>query len=161
VIYICEHSDDGGMGIVVNRPMDVSMGDIFSEVKIKDANPQAAEPFALCGGPMQVERGFVIHPFDDQWQSSLHVEDKISVTTSIDILEALAHGGGPKEHCVALGYAAWEPGQLEQELLANDWLTCEADDAILFHVPFKQRWEACAQLLGVNIHTISPESGNA
>ncbi|UTF59288.1 YqgE/AlgH family protein [Gilvimarinus sp. DA14] len=162
VTYICEHSDDGAMGIVINLPMDLTLGDIYQQLELSLEHSSAERP-ALAGGPVSVERGFVLHPncANQQWQSSIQVSPDISLTASRDILEAMAEGRGPENSLVALGYAGWEKGQLEQEIADNAWLTVPADQQILFHTPTEQRWAAAARNLGIDLNLISSVAGHA
>lgn len=162
ITYMCEHSDQGAMGIVVNRPLDLTYSDIFEHLEIDEFNRNDARP-VLAGGPVQTDRGFVLHRRQTRWawQSMLNVTDEVSVTTSRDILDALARGEGPAEALIALGYAGWSPGQLEQEIAANSWLTLTADPGILFDVPMEQRAHAAARQLGINLDLLSASSGHA
>ncbi len=161
VTYICEHNERGAMGIVVNRPIGLELGDILVQMDIADvAEPVRRLPVYL-GGPVQPERGFVLHPHDRLWGSTLQVSNEISVTTSRDILEAMAAGQGPQHALVALGYAGWGEGQLESELSANTWLSSRADPQIIFELPLEQRWQAAASLLGIDLSLISGDAGHA
>lgn len=161
VTYICEHNDDGAMGIVINRPLDLHLGDVLSHMDIKAKGQQIAKLPVVLGGPVQRERGFVLHQPSTDWDATLHVTDEIGVTTSRDILTAIAHGEGPQQILVALGYAGWAPGQLEQEMVDNAWLSGPADLEILFDLPYQARWEAAAALLGIDLLTLSDEVGHA
>lgn len=159
--YICEHSEEGAMGIVVNRPLSLTLRDVFEHLEIS-VRPDAGDEPVLAGGPVQTDRGFVLHRHADrEWDSTLHVEGDISLTTSRDILEALAQAEGPAEHLLALGYAGWSAGQLEEELAANAWLTLPADSDILFAVPAQERLNAAAARLGVDLALISTTAGHA
>nr|WP_051084100.1 YqgE/AlgH family protein [Gilvimarinus chinensis] len=162
VTYICEHSNEGAMGIVVNLPMDLTLKDIYEQLELS-TNHDSAEHPALAGGPVSVERGFVLHPTNSEqsWQSTIQVSADISLTASRDILEAMAEGRGPENTLVALGYAGWETGQLEQEIIDNAWLTVPADQQILFHTPTEQRWAAAARNLGIDLNLISSVAGHA
>jgi putative transcriptional regulator len=162
VTYVCEHNDEGALGIIVNRPSSMSLGEILEQMELKPSDPGLAALPVLQGGPVQPERGFVIH--DDggvEYGSTLAVPDGLQVTTSRDILVAMAEGRGPKRAVVALGYAGWGAGQLEAELTANAWLTVPASADIIFQVPYERRWESAAALLGVDMATLSPEAGHA
>jgi putative transcriptional regulator len=162
VTYVCEHNDDGALGIIVNRPTDMSLGDILAQLELEVSDPSLAAQPVLQGGPVQPERGFVIHEDGGQaFSATLAVPDGLKVTTSRDILVALAEGHGPPRAVVALGYAGWGAGQLEAEMVANAWLTVPATPDIIFSVPFERRWEAAAALLGVNIAALSSEAGHA
>ncbi|MBW7930656.1 MAG: YqgE/AlgH family protein [Gammaproteobacteria bacterium] len=161
VSYICEHTDQGALGIIINRPMDLSLGEVFDQLSLEVASPATASQPVLRGGPVQVERGFVLHDPGGSWDSTVAVSDTIHLTTSQDILGALARGTGPGRALMALGYAGWGAGQLEAEIGANAWLSVPATDALLFDTPFEARWAAAAGLLGINLATISPEAGHA
>ena len=161
VTYICEHNEQGAMGIVVNRPTNLHLNDILDQLDITDIDLGSGEEFIYIGGPVQPERGFVLHGDGRDWDSTLKVTAEISVTTSKDILESIAAGNGPNHHLVALGYAGWAGGQLEQEISANAWLSGPADSQIIFNTPAEQRWKAAAQLLGVDLNLISGDAGHA
>lgn len=161
VTLICEHNAQGALGLVVNRPMRMRFADVFEQLELKSDNRGLQETAILQGGPVQPDRGFVIHRAGTGWDSTLVVSEQIHVTTSRDILSALAAGYGPDPVCMALGYAGWEAGQLEAEVSQNAWLTVPADDRILFNTPYEQRWQAAAQLLGVNLSALSPQAGHA
>jgi putative transcriptional regulator len=161
VTYICEHSDHGAMGIVLNRPTDLRLADVLKHMEIDGGLGDAGEQIVYLGGPVEEERGFVLHTHTEPWDSTLAITDEISVTTSRDILEAMAHGRGPNQTFVALGYAGWGAGQLEQELQQNAWLSGPSDQSILFELPADQRWEAAARLLGVDVNLLSGDAGHA
>ena len=161
VTYICEHNDQGAMGIVLNRPTDLSLSDVLKHMDIEGGLGDAGEQIVYLGGPVEEERGFVLHSHSPPWDSTLAVNDDISVTTSRDILEAMARGDGPAHTLVALGYAGWGAGQLERELQENAWLSGPSDESILFELPPDQRWEAAARLLGVDVNLLSSEAGHA
>jgi putative transcriptional regulator len=161
ITYICEHNDEGAMGIVVNRPMELHLNDILHQLDIADAASVLGEEVIYIGGPVQPERGFVLHSGDKSWDSTLRITPQISVTTSRDILESIAAGEGPEQRLIALGYAGWAGGQLEQEISANSWLSGPADTQILFHMPPEKRWRAAAQLLGVDLDLLSSDVGHA
>jgi putative transcriptional regulator len=161
VTYICEHNDDGAMGIVVNRPMELHLNDILQQLDIADAASILGEEVIYVGGPVQPERGFVLHTGDKRWDSTLRITPQISVTTSRDILESIAAGEGPENRLIALGYAGWAGGQLEEEISANSWLSGPADPEILFQLPPEKRWRAAAQLLGVDLDLLSSDVGHA
>jgi putative transcriptional regulator len=161
VTYICEHGDHGAMGIVLNRPTDLRLADVLKHMEIEGGLGEAGEQTVFLGGPVEEERGFVLHTHSDPWDSTLEINDEISITTSRDILEAMARGEGPGQTLVALGYAGWGAGQLEQEMQQNAWLSGPADQSILFELPAEQRWEAAARLLGVDVNLLSSEAGHA
>jgi putative transcriptional regulator len=161
VTYICEHSDQGAMGIVINRPMDIRLGEVLSQLDIDSDDPRVLGATVYLGGPVQPERGFVLHSAGEPFESTLTITPDISVTTSRDVLEAIAAGRGPQHSLIALGYAGWAAGQLEDEISANSWLSGPADDHILFRMPNEARWLAAAQLLGVDLNLLSGEAGHA
>jgi putative transcriptional regulator len=161
VTYICEHNEDGALGIVINRPLEIDLGEIFQQLALEAADPDLVRQPVMRGGPVQVERGFILHEPSKAWDSTVEVSDTVHLTTSQDILVAMARGSGPRRALMALGYAGWGAGQLEAELVANAWLSVPASPAIIFDTPFKSRWTAAAALLGINMATISPEAGHA
>ena len=161
VTYICEHNDEGAMGIVINNPINLSVREIFEQLDIESANTSFGNQEIYLGGPVSEDRGFILHKKGGNWTSTLKINDEISITTSRDILEAMARGEGPEETLVALGYAGWAPGQLEGELAQNAWLSGPADTDIIFKLPAEKRWHAAAQLLGVDLSLLSTEAGHA
>lgn len=161
VTLICEHSDKGAMGIVVNRMTDLRLGDIFEQLSIDPAKASNTESIVYLGGPVQNNRGFVLHEPLGNWESTLTVTDNLGVSTSRDVLEAIAHNRGPDKYMVALGYAGWGAGQLEREISENSWLSGPASREIIFNLPVEHRWKAAARLMGVNLSTLSGEAGHA
>ncbi len=161
VALVCDHSRHGALALIVNKPLPMRMGEIFDQLEIQVERGPLTERQVLRGGPMQTDRGFVLHPAGGRWDSTLKVSDHIHVTTSRDILAAIARGEGPAEAVVALGYAGWDGGQLETEIRANVWLNAPVDAAIIFDLPFESRWDAAGRLLGVDLSRISPTSGHA
>lgn len=161
VALICQHDDNGAMGVVVNRPSDYTLGEVFSQMGIACADQQLCAQLVLHGGPVHPERGFVIHDDPRLWDSSLSVGGGLYLTTSRDILEAMADGRGPGNVKVALGCAGWGAGQLESELAENSWLTVPADAELLFVLPFEQRWQAAAGRIGVDLFRLTDYSGHA
>jgi putative transcriptional regulator len=161
VTYLFEHNADGAMGIIINRPMRMPLGDVFDQLKLPCENPVLVGQQVLQGGPVQPEQGFVIHPAGGDWEYSVQVSEEIHVTTSRDILAAMARGAGPASALVALGYAGWGAGQLETELTNNTWINVPVDQRVLFDLPFDQRWRAAAGILGVDLSKMSPEAGHA
>jgi putative transcriptional regulator len=154
VTLICQHSDEGAMGLIINRPSEWRLGD-----QVPD---HVARQIVLAGGPVQNERGFVLHAPGDVWDSSAALSDELVLTTSRDVLQAIAAGRGPARYVVLLGYAGWSAGQLEQEVRDNAWLTVAPDDnGILFDTPLERRWDASARLLGVDINLLSSTAGHA
>jgi putative transcriptional regulator len=161
VTFLFEHNADGAMGIIINRPTRMPLGDIFDQLKLSCDDPILIGQQVVQGGPVQPEQGFVIHPAGGDWEYSVQVSEQIHVTTSRDILAAMASGHGPRTSLVALGYAGWGAGQLESELTNNTWLTVPVEPRVLFDLPFDQRWRAAAGILGVDLSKMSPEAGHA
>ncbi|HEY4731614.1 MAG TPA: YqgE/AlgH family protein [Gammaproteobacteria bacterium] len=161
VTYICEHNEEGCMGIMINRPLDISLGEVLRQLDIHTDDPQLIKQTVYLGGPVQNERGFVIHRPHGKWEAMLEVTDEIGVTSSRDILAAISAGKGPKNSLVALGYAGWGAGQLEQEIAHNAWLSTPADSSIIFETPSHKRWEAAAALGGIDLTKLSSEIGHA
>ena len=161
VTYICEHSDQGALGLVINRPLDIDLGEVFRQLELENCDKDIATQPVLLGGPVQMERGFVIHESAADQENTTGVVPGIQVTTSQDILLSMAEGSGPERAAVALGYAGWGAGQLEQEMSDNAWLSAPADSKILFDTPFEDRWRQAAGLLGIDIATLSSEAGHA
>ncbi|MEH6471478.1 MAG: YqgE/AlgH family protein [Halopseudomonas sp.] len=160
--YICEHSDQGAMGLVINRPMELSFQQILHSLDLDIDPVHDASRSIYAGGPVQVERGFILHsPTEQSWSSSYAINEQLNLTTSVDILRAIAEGQGPKDFLITLGYAGWGAGQLEQEILHNSWLSCPADLDILFATEPHQRLEAAATKLGVNLDLLTSQSGHA
>jgi putative transcriptional regulator len=161
VTYVCEHTDQGAMGIIINRPTEVTLGALLDQLNISTRLTAVRGTLVYQGGPMQTDRGFVLHTAGQSFDSTLNINDEISVTTSRDVLEAIAQGEGPRQSLVALGYAGWGSGQLEQELSANSWLSGPADGGIIFRLDAESRWLAAAKLLGVDLNLLSGEAGHA
>lgn len=161
VTYICEHNDDGAMGVVINRHMDLALADVLEQMSLEPSPGVDTSAAIHEGGPVSPEQGFVIHSPPGSWQSSIHISQEIGLSTSRDILSAIAHGEGPAHFFIALGYAGWGPGQLEQEMAQNAWLSGPASMEILFKLPLESRWTAAAALLGVDVNLISSELGHA
>ncbi len=161
VTLICEHNDEGALGIVINRPLTLKMAGLFEQLSVTDPDPDAAGSPVLSGGPVGTERGFVLHGTDHSYENTLEVSDEIRLTLSRDIIDDMATGTGPDKALVALGYAGWDAGQLEQEMLANSWLSVPATSEIVFDTPFADRWALAAKTLGVDISLLSPDAGHA
>ena len=162
VTYLCSHDDSGAMGIVVNRPLDMTLGEVLEQMGIDASDEEAKAIPVVQGGPVLPERGFVLHRPAAQWDAVLEVEESgLAVATSRDILGAIATGEGPDDVVVALGYAGWAAGQLEQELGDNAWLSGPADQSIIFELPYEERWESAARLLGVDLERMSGQAGHA
>jgi putative transcriptional regulator len=165
VIYMCEHNANGAMGLIINKPTDMTVSDLFDRIDLKLENIPDSHPMGkhlvMFGGPVQDDRGFVLHAPIGEFSSSLKVTPDIAFTTSRDVLEALAAGDGPERMILSIGYAGWGAGQLEQELLANGWLTVPADLGILFDLPSEERFVAAMKLLGIDPFLLTAEAGHA
>ena len=159
--FICEHNDQGALGIVVNRPIEMNLRTLLEQVSIPLASTALGSVPIHFGGPVQVDRGFVLHTPLGQWQSTLAVSSEIGLTTSKDILQAVARGEGPGKLFVTLGYAGWAPGQLENELAQNAWLTVQAQPDVIFDLPPDKRLSAAMQLLGIDFASLSEQAGHA
>jgi len=159
--YICEHNDQGALGLVVNRPIDMTLQALFERLSLTLRSGEFAAAPIYFGGPVQTDRGFVLHAPAGNWQSTLRVGEAIGLTTSKDILEAVGRGEGPARLLVTLGYAGWSPGQLEHELSQNAWLTVEARDGIIFDTPAEERLPAAMELLGIDFAKLQDEAGHA
>ena len=165
VTLICEHTDKGALGIVINRPLAMGLGEVFQQLDLRTDNAALNDQPVLRGGPVHQDRGFVLHapaaPGMPGWDATLHVSPTLHVTTSRDILGSMARGTGPHPAVVALGYAGWEAGQLEEEIRSNVWLNVPVDEAILYSTPFEQRWQAAVRLLGIDFDRLSSQAGHA
>ena len=161
VIYVCEHNEDGAMGLVINQPIDIPMSRVFEDMEVDYPEHIGRRPL-LSGGPVQRERGFVLHKsVDKHWESTVEVSAEISITASRDIIVDIARAQGPADSYITLGYAGWGPGQLEQELTDNTWLSIPANPDIIFDIPFPERARATAALIGVDLDRLSPQVGHA
>lgn len=164
VVYVCEHNEKGVLGVVINKPTDMTMDVLFDRIDLKLAEglrSSVTEEPIMFGGPVQDDRGFVLHSPGGRYSSSLNVTDEVAFTTSIDVLEAVASGAGPKRMLVSIGYAGWSPGQLEEELSRNGWLTVGADARVLFELPIEERYTAAIKLLGIDPLMLATEAGHA
>ncbi|MBS0358816.1 MAG: YqgE/AlgH family protein [Proteobacteria bacterium] len=161
VTYICEHNENGAFGIIINHPINLRLEHVFEQMEIKSENETLKQMPVLLGGPIHQERGFIIHRPSGIWRSSINTAPDICVTTSQDILQAIAENKGPEEFLVALGYAGWGEKQLEQEILSNSWLCCPANTNIIFETPMTERWANAAKLLGIDINQLSGDAGHA
>lgn len=159
--YICDHNKDGALGIVVNKPIDMTLSSLFEQIDVPLDDAALRSTPVHFGGPVQVDRGFVLHRPLGNWQSTLAISDDLGLTTSKDVLEAVGRGDGPRDVLVSLGYAGWTAGQLEQELSQNAWLTVEADADLLFAMPAEQRLSAAVKLLGIDFSRLSEDVGHA
>ncbi len=161
VTLLCQHNDEGALGITVNRPSEFVLQDLLSQVGLKCAEPSLADLPVFDGGPVHRERGFVLHSGDRRYESSMKVGPGIVITTSRDVLEDIAAGRGPQHFLVALGYAGWEAGQLESEMKENAWLHVMADSELIFDLPVEQRWEGAVERLGIDVGRLQPSGGHA
>ncbi len=161
VTYLCAHSEEGAMGIVINRPSDLKLGDVLGQMSIPVSDSAVKDVAVLQGGPVCRERGFVLHQPAGDWDSTLRVSDEIGLATSRDILSEIADGRGPEQSLVALGYAGWGAGQLEREVLSNAWLSGPISRTVLFDLPYEERWASAARLLGVDPERLSGQVGHA
>ena len=170
VVYLCEHSARGALGLVINKPSDINLKKLFDKVDLPLRRTDLSDSLVLQGGPVQTERGFVLHealmaePPDEGesiYASTMTIPGGLEMTTSKDVLEALSTGAGPRKVLVSLGYAAWAEGQLESELAENSWLTVEADTAVIFDTPIAERYDRALLLLGLQSWMLSPEAGHA
>jgi putative transcriptional regulator len=161
VTLICEHNADGALGIVINRPLNLNLGGLFSQLDVKGASSKAAALPIMSGGPVARERGFVLHEPGESFESSVGVSGELQLTLSRDVLDAIAAGRGPSKSLIALGYAGWDAGQLESEMLDNTWLSVPASKEVIFDVPIAERWSYAARILGIDISRVSPHAGHA
>jgi putative transcriptional regulator len=161
VTYICEHNAEGALGLVINRPLDMQLGEILQHIQIEKVEPEARQMPIHLGGPVQQDRGFVLHEPLGEWEATLKVTDRIGITSSLDILHAIARNEGPERSMIALGYAGWGAGQLEREIADNAWLSGPADPDIVFNTPDEERWKAAAASIGVDLDLLSGEAGHA
>jgi len=163
VVYVCEHNENGVLGVVINKPTDMTMEVLFERIDLEvtaGGGAMTSKPI-MFGGPVQDDRGFVLHTPGARYSSSLTVTDDVAFTTSIDVLEAVAKGAGPQRMLVSIGYSGWSPGQLEDEISRNGWLTVDADPAVLFEVPIEERYVAAMKLLGIDPLMLTSEAGHA
>lgn len=165
VVYLCEHTERGALGLVINKPIDIKLKSLFERVDLTLDRPELVDEPVYFGGPVQTERGFVLHDrlASDApgYNSTLSVPDGLDMTTSRDVLEALAQGAGPRRVLITLGYSGWGAGQLEDELSRNGWLTVQADPRVIFDTPVEQRYQRALSLLGIDPGMLSQEAGHA
>ncbi|VAW79608.1 UPF0301 protein YqgE [hydrothermal vent metagenome] len=161
VTYLCEHNANGAMGITINRPLEFTVAHMLDQIDIPVVNPELHKMLVLSGGPIQPERGFVLHSPASEWDSSTQISKDLSVTSSQDILIAIGEGQGPENFMVSLGYAGWGPNQLEQEIVNNIWLTVSAKLSILYDSPYEQRWVQAAEYIGIDLDKLSVQAGHA
>ena len=161
LIYVCEHHIQGPVGLIINRPMQYPLGLVFDQLEIEPVRVESNRLPLLFGGPLQPERGFVIHRPVGEWRSSLALRDGVTITTSNDIIRAIATDTGPKDVLVALGYVAWGENQLDKEVADNAWLVCPFKPELLYDVPFEDRWECAGLTLGVKMNQLTSSVGHA
>jgi len=161
VALVCQHDENGAMGLVLNVDSEYTLGTLFDQLDMPCQNPKLRQQTVLAGGPVNPERGFVLHNDGTRWDSSMQLGNGMSISTSRDILSALANGSGPDQFQVLLGYSGWAAGQLEEELADNAWLNAPASTQIVFEAPMAERWQAAAQQIGVDLSLISLQSGHA
>ena len=167
VVYLCEHTDKGALGLVINKPIDITLKNLFEKVDLSLDREDIAELPVYFGGPVQTERGFVLHEAQDGededsgYNSSLKIRGGLEMTTSKDVLEAISSGAGPKKMLVTLGYSGWAAGQLEDELGRNGWINVEAEPGIIFDTPVHQRYDKALSLLGIDAGMLSSDAGHA
>ncbi len=161
VTYICQHNEEGAMGIVINQPLAITLGEVLTDMELSASQDSINDSAVFLGGPVQCDRGFVLHQPIGEWEATINISEEIGLTASRSILASIAEGTGPSHSMVALGYAGWGPGQLEEEMLANSWLSGPADSEILFNTPVEQRWQAAATKAGVDITRLSAVPGHA
>ncbi|MBI2382648.1 MAG: YqgE/AlgH family protein [Gammaproteobacteria bacterium] len=161
VTLLCEHNDQGALGLIINRPTDLKLVDMLDHMKLPHPALDGGSPIVYWGGPVQPERGFVVHGDPGDWESSLKIGDDLYITTSRDVLTAIGDGRGPKDYVVMLGYAGWAAGQLENEILHNSWLNTPVDRQILFALAPGDRWQAATRLLGVDVTQLAGDAGHA
>ncbi|WP_425043718.1 YqgE/AlgH family protein [Primorskyibacter sp. S87] len=163
VVFMCSHGEDGAMGLIINKPVpQLSLSDLFSQLEIEVTDDANGHPPVHFGGPVETTRGFVLHSSD--YEANLHsmsVSDEISMTATLDILEDIAHGRGPRQKLLTLGYSGWGPGQLESEIATNGWLTTDTDLSLVFDLAHDERWSAALATLGVDPLTLSASAGHA
>ena len=161
VTLVCEHNADGALGIVINRPLKMNVSGLLEQLDLEHPDSAILTSPVLDGGPVARERGFVLHEPGTRFESSVAVSDSVQLTLSRDVLDAMATGDGPDKSLVALGYAGWEAGQLEAEMLENTWLSVPANSEIIFDMPFEDRWQSAANVLGIEISRLSSDAGHA
>ena len=164
VSFICQHTDDGAMGLTINRPTDIPFSELLSQLNIPLQDNTLASLPVYLGGPVDTGHGFILHSNEtgfDNWSQTMKINDQISLSSSKDILVAIANGHGPSNFLIMLGYAGWGSGQIEREMEENSWLNVPADSEIIFNTPYEKRWESAAQSLGIDIHLISGDIGHA
>lgn len=161
VTLVCEHTDKGALGIVLNKPLPMKLAEVLQQMQLEPSSSEIGEKPVLRGGPVHTDRGFVLHRPGGEWDHTHKVSEHIQVTTSRDILAAMARGAAPTDAFIALGYAGWDSGQLEREMRDNAWLSMPADARVVFELPFEERWLAAWRIVGIDVDKLSPDSGHA
>ena len=161
VTLVCQHDEYGAFGVAINKPMELTVGELLRQLDIKVSDMTIAHQYALSGGPVQAEQGFVLHDGERTWDSTLPIDDNLALTSSRDILVDIAVGQGPANFLLVLGCAGWGPSQLENEIKENAWLTCPSTHNLLFNMPFKKRWHGAALTLGVDVNLLGVAAGHA
>ncbi len=161
VIFICQHGKDGALGLILNRPSEMTFNEVLAQMDSSARDPKVGACPVYIGGPVASDRGFVLHTGDLEYQSSFRVAEKLTVSTSRDVLLAIAEGHGPQDFLFALGYAGWGAGQLEEEIMANAWLNTPADPEVIFRTHAGERYDAAAAILGVKVSQLNPVAGHA
>ena len=161
LIYIAEHNDQGALGLIVNRPIDMDLATLFEKIEVPLESPNVGRLPVYFGGPVQTDRGFVLHRPVGDWQATLVVTSEVGLTSTRDVLQAVGKDGQPGEIMVTLGYSGWSAGQLENELVQNAWLTVPADPRILFELPFEERLPSAMETLGIDFANLSEKAGHA
>lgn len=166
VVYLCEHTERGALGLVINRASDITLKNLFEKIDLELDREDLADQPVCIGGPVQTERGFVLHEQmgadGGSYNSTLRISGaELEMTTSKDVLEAMSHGGGPRKVFITLGYSGWAPGQLEDEIAHNGWITVAAEPAVIFETPIEQRYQRALGLLGIDLSTLSAQAGHA
>lgn len=160
VTYVIQHDEEGAMGVMINQPMPFTHEELLEQLGLESEGENLKQD-VLSGGPVQIQRGFVLHRPLGDWESTLPINDTVALTTSLDILEAIANNDGPTDYQMLLGYAGWDAGQLDREMLENSWLTVPANEEILFEIPIEERWQKASQLIGVDINQLTLLAGHS
>ena len=160
VVYLCEHTEDGAMGIIINRPSDIDFTELADHLGMQIACPWLTSEPIYNGGPVEAERGFILHTADKSWSNTLKITSDVSLSASLETLEHISEGNGPEAFRITLGCAGWDAGKLESEIANNDWLVCEADLDVLFHTPSDMQFTAATKVLGIDMARLSPDIGH-
>lgn len=161
VTYICEHSDAGAMGLVINRPCTIDFTTLAAHLDITVTNPSLVDTTIFSGGPVEPERGFILHTTDQVWSNTLPITEDLALSAAYEVVEDIARGKAPESFLISLGCAGWQAGQLEMEIADNTWLVCEADLNVLFNTPFDLRFTAATKVLGIDMNFLSPDVGHS